>query len=88
MRSLPPDLEQAERTRDTLRLSGNDLRTRLPSLQSRLQDAGLVVQDLTVRKPTLEEKMDQLLVDDEIEQQLQGLKDSFAGKKDENPPGV
>jgi phage shock protein A len=40
------------------------------------------------RKPTLEEKMDQLLVDDEIEQQLQGLKDSFSGKKDKNPPGV
>jgi ABC-2 type transport system ATP-binding protein len=52
----PPDgFEGAERFEDTLKLSGEGFQTRLHLLQDRLQEVGLTVRDLTVRRPTLED---------------------------------
>jgi ABC-2 type transport system ATP-binding protein len=44
-----------DQVRDTVRFSGNGIQDLIPGIRERLEGAGLEVQDLRVRKPTLED---------------------------------
>jgi len=52
---LPDELRALESLPGTLRLTGPSLHDLIPTLFRRLEDAGLAVYDITLRKPTLED---------------------------------
>ena len=53
--SLPEDVAALESLPGTLRLTGGTLHNRIPLLFQKLEGAGMEVEDVTLRKPTLED---------------------------------